>query len=476
MAQTIRSRIEAATKKLKQRGQEHLMRFVEQLNRQQRLQLLQDVESIDLNLIDRLTEQFIRQEPHIELPQEIKPAPYYPAVPPPAQEQEYQLARERGERLIAEHKVAAFTVAGGQGTRLNYDGPKGEVPVTPVRNKTLFHVFAESIRAIERRYNCIVPWYIMTSAANHEQTVAGFASNDYFGLDSDNVMHFRQGMIPSLDTDGKILLAAQDRIAMNPDGHGGSLRALHTSGALDDMARRGIKFISYFQVDNPLVMPIDPLFIGLHAAAGAEMSSKAVIKCDPLEKVGNFALVDNNITVIEYSDLPDELALKRNPDDRLLFELGNCAIHVITCSFVERLNQRGFSLPWHRAIKKVACINDTGRLVEPTEPNAIKFEAFVFDAIPLAEKSIILEIDRADQFAPVKNATGPDTLYTSQGLQMERAARWMQEVGIEVPRKPDGSLDVMIEISPLFALDAHELGHKRSQLRPLKPGDIVYLG
>lgn len=476
MAQTIRSRIEAATKKLKQHGQEHLMRFVDQLTRDQRLQLLQDVESLDLTLVDRLTRQFIHAQSPDELPDRILPAPYYPADPPPDRAAEYEQALQRGERLIAEHKVAAFTVAGGQGTRLNFDGPKGDVPATPVRNKTLFRVFAESIRAVQRRYNCSIPWYIMTSPANHDDTLASFAKNDYYGLDPAYVMHFPQGVMPSLDTDGKILLAAPHRVATNPDGHGGSLRALHASGALDDMAQRGIRFISYFQIDNPLVSTIDPLFIGLHAAAGAEMSSKAVTKCDPLEKVGNFALVDDRIAVIEYSDLPDELALQRRDDDSLLFQLGSIAIHVISAAFVRRLNERGFSLPWHRAVKKVPHIGANGELVEPQEPNAVKFESFVFDAIPLAKKSIILEIPRADQFAPVKNAAGTDSLHTSQQLQMDRAARWMEQVGIEVPRRADGSPDIMIEISPLFALDAHELKHKRSQLRPLKPGDIVYLG
>jgi UDP-N-acetylglucosamine/UDP-N-acetylgalactosamine diphosphorylase len=362
------------------------------------------------------------------------------------------------------------------GTRLRFDGPKGNVPATPLRNKTLFQVFAESIVATQHHYNCIVPWYIMTSPANHDDTVRSFKENNYFGLDPDNVMHFPQGVMPCFDKNGKMLLAAPGRLATSPDGHGGSLRALYNSGALADMARRGVEYISYFQIDNPLVYTVDPLFIGLHAMDSAEMSSKAVLKCEPLERVGNFVVINDRVTVIEYSDLPDELAYQRRDDDRLMFEWGSIAIHIINRSFVERINTRGFSLPWHHADKRVPYIDENGNLIDPSQPNAVKLETFVFDALPLAEKSIILEIVRSEQFAPIKNASGVDSLPSSQALQIDRAARWMTLAGINVPRKPDGSPDVLIEISPLFALDADELARKYAQLRPLKKGDMVYLG
>ena len=476
MAQTVRSRLEAAARELRRDDQGHLMQFVEQLSQEEKLQLLQDIEALDLKLIDELIEQYVLREPKVELPKQILPAPVYPAHPEPGQQEKYQLARQRGERLIAEHKVAAFTVSGGMGTRLRFDGPKGNVPATPLRNKTLFQIFAESIVATQRHYNCIVPWYVMTSPTNHEDTVRSFRENNYFGLDPDNVMHFPQGMMPCFDKNGKMLLAAPERLATSPDGHGGSLRALYNSGALTDMAQRGVEYISYFQIDNPLVYTVDPLFIGLHAMDSAEMSSKAVLKCEPLERVGNFVVINDRVTVIEYSDLPDELAHQRRDDDRLMFEWGSIAIHIINRSFVERINTRGFSLPWHRANKCVSYIDENGNLIDPDQPNAVKLETFVFDALPLAEKSIILEIVRDEQFAPIKNASGVDSLPSSQALQLDRAARWMTMAGINVPRKPDGSPDVLIEISPLFALDPEELARKHAQLRPLKQGDMVYLG
>ena len=476
MAQTIKSKLEAARRHLGRHGQEHVMRFVEQLNRQQRLELLADIDLLDLDLIDQLVARYIRNPPSIKLPEKICPPPVYPIKPTGALERKYQNALQRGERLIAERKVAAFTVAGGMGTRLNFDGPKGCLPVTPVRNKTLFRLFAESLIATGRRYNSIIPWYIMTSQAHHEQTRRYFQENNYFRLNPDTVKFFQQGIMPSFDSEGKILMRAQNRLSLSPDGHGGSLRALYNSGAISDMARRGVEYISYFQVDNLLVRMIDPLFIGLHALDNAEMSSKAVIKCDPLEKVGNFVLVDGKITVIEYSDLPEELARQRREDGRLMFELGSIAIHIISRSFVERLNKQGFSLPWHRASKKVPYLDESGNLIQPDEPNAVKLETFVFDALALADASLILAIEREDEFAPIKNAAGVDSLQSSQRLQMEKAARWIQQAGLEVPRKEDGSADLLIEISPLYALDIDEFLQKRRLLRPLKRGDIVYLG
>ncbi len=476
MAQTVKSRIEAAVKNLKNHNQEHLVRYMDELDRDRQLALLEQIEGMDLDMLDELIEEYVLKQSEVHIPERIDPCPVYPAVPDADQKNKYKQARQRGERLIAEHKVAVFTVAGGMGTRLNFDGPKGNFPATPVRNKSLFEVFADGILASQRRYNCVIPWYIMTSPANHDATVKSFAANDYFGLNPDDVMLFPQGMMPSFGFDGKILLADRHELAMSPDGHGGSLRALYNSGATDDMARRGVEIISYFQVDNPLVYTVDPLFIGLHALDNAEMSSKAVVKCDPLEKVGNFSLVNGRVMVIEYSDLPDELAHKKNENGELVFTWGSIAIHIISRSFVERINNKGFSLPWHRAVKKIPYIDENGNQVNPDEPNGVKLETFVFDALPLAEKSITLEINREEQFAPIKNASGVDSPQSSQRLQIERAARWLEEAGVDVPRKADGSCDALMEISPLFSLDPEELKLKKAQLRPLKSGDIVYIG
>jgi UDP-N-acetylglucosamine/UDP-N-acetylgalactosamine diphosphorylase len=236
----------------------------------------------------------------------------------------------------------------------------------------------------------------MTSPLNYSAIVEIFEANDYYGLDKSDVFIFQQAALPNFALDGKILLADKATIATSPNGHGGSLKALYNSGAVADMKTRGIELVSYWQVDNPLVNIFDPLFIGLHALDEAEMSAKALVKSRPTEKVGNFCLVNGKVTVIEYIDLPLEEAERRNPDGSLVFELGSIAIHIISTAFVERLNSRRFALPIHRAVKKVPHIDANGNAVTPTEPNGIKLETFVFDVLPLAAKSVVLQTVRSD--------------------------------------------------------------------------------
>jgi UDP-N-acetylglucosamine/UDP-N-acetylgalactosamine diphosphorylase len=380
-----------------------------------------------------------------------------------------------GKELIHQGKVAAFVVAGGQGTRLGFDGPKGDFPISPIKNKTLFQIFAEYIAAASKRYKTDYPWYVMTSPLNRAGTEEIFHTNKYYGLEPENVFIFQQGTMPNFSKDGRILMSDKANLSCSPDGHGGSLKALYKSGAVEDMKKRGVEFISYFQVDNPLINIFDPLFIGLHALDKAEMSSKALIKTGPYEKVGNFCLVDGRLTVIEYSDLPDELAEKRNPDGSLAFRLGSIAIHIISRGFIERLNADGFSLPLHRAVKKIPHIDEDGKPVKPARPNGVKLETFVFDAIPLASKSIILETLREEEFAPTKNATGVDSAVTSRKMLIERAASWLESAGLNVPKKPDGSFDCEIEIAPSFALYKDDVVEKLNQIPKIRPGDKVYL-
>ncbi len=462
---------------LKEHDQEHLLAFWPELSPEQRQSLLGQIQELDLSRVGDWVERLVRNKPEPPVEQkEFVPAPSYRPRPRTDMERrKYLQAIQLGQERIAAGKVAGLTVAGGQGTRLGFEGPKGNFPISPIKGKTLFRIFAETIQAVSRRYGAACPWYIMTSPMNHRQTLEIFEAEDYYGLDRRNVFILQQGTLPNFGFDGRILLAARDRIARSPDGHGGCIRALARSGALADMKTRGIEHISYWQVDNPLVRLFDPLFIGLHALDGAEMSSKAVIKNAPQEKVGNFCLIDGKVTVIEYSDLPDELAEKRNPDGSLVFQLGSIAIHIINTRFVEKLNRQGRALPLHRAIKKIPHINRQGNPVEPAEPNGVKLEAFIFDALPVAETSIILEIDREEQFAPVKNATGSDSVESTRRMMVERAARWLESAGVKVPRKPDGSPDCCLEIAPSFALDQEDVPAKRDRIDPIRPGHEVYL-
>jgi len=473
---TSEQEIQRIHETLNRHGQGHLLAFWEQLDADQKSRLIAQIERLDFEQIEKWVEQYVLKEPAPPVQSGFEPAPYYPASPQDEKQRaRYEQARRLGRELISAGKVAAFVVAGGQGTRLGFDGPKGNFPVSPVKNKTLFEIFAETIIAAGKKYGSRCPWYIMTSPLNHAQTEAIFASADYFGLEKEDVFIFEQGTLPTFSFDGKVLLADKDLIACSPDGHGGSLKALYDSGATEHMKSRGIELVSYFQVDNPLVNIFDPLFIGLHAADGAEMSSKGLRKAEPMEKVGNFCLVDGKVTVIEYSDLSEELANKRNPDGSLFFELGSIAIHIINTAFIEKLNRRGSSLPLHRAVKKIPHIEPDGTYVEPTEPNGIKLERFVFDALPLAEKSVILETLRSEEFAPVKNATGIDSAESCRRMMVARAAAWLEWAGVNVPRKPDGSPDCLIEIAPGFALHKEDLKDKVGRIGQITPGQSLYL-
>ncbi|OHB57748.1 MAG: hypothetical protein A2Y07_01900 [Planctomycetes bacterium GWF2_50_10] len=466
---------ERAAEILKKHNQSHLLSFWDELSAGQQAGLLGQIASLDFAQLDNWVKTYVVNAGGPVIPANFGPAPYYPASPRPGQEELYQKAREKGVELLKAGKVAAFVVAGGQGTRLGYDGPKGNYPVSPVKKKTLFTLFGEQILAASRRYGRGLSWYVMTSPLNHEATVEIFEKAGFFGLGRENIFIFQQGTMPNFAFDGKILMADKGSLALSPDGHGGSLKALYQSGAVADMAVKGIEQISYFQVDNPLINIFDPLFIGFHAMDGAGMSSKALKKTGPLEKVGNFCLVDGKVNVIEYSDLPDEMAEKTKADGSLVFELGSIAIHIISREFIESLNKGGFALPFHRAVKKIPYIDWAGKLVEPKGPNGVKLETFVFDALNFASKSVILETIREQEFGPVKNATGVDSAQSSRVMQVERAAGWLEAAGVKVPRSGAG-VDAQIEISPMFALDKEEVLAKRGMIGDISARSEVYLG
>lgn len=467
---TDSARYQQVLSTLKAVGQEHLLRFYDQLDPAAQTRLLDQIQQQDWAQLAELIESHVKQAPEIGLPESIEPAPYYPAAPPEHLAKKYGLAIKHGEELLRAGKVAAFVVAGGQGTRLGWDGPKGTYPATPIQRKPLFRVFAEYIIKAQRKYGSVIPWYIMTSPVNDEPTRAFFVEHDYFGLNKNDVMFFPQGTIPSFSLDGKALLASPGALATNPDGHGGSLRALHVSGAIQDMTRRGIEQISYFQVDNPLINITDPLFIGIHAIDGAQMSSKMITKVAPDEKVGNFTLSDGRIAVIEYSDLPRELEQKLDATGQPVFNAGSIAIHIIDVGFVKQLNAGRFALPYHRAIKKVPHVDlTTGRVVEPDQPNAVKLETFVFDALPLCQMSIVLQTIREDEFGPIKNAEGVDSAVTSRQLQSQRAARWLRAAGVQVAE------DAVVELSPLTAIAPEDLKDAEGLPPRIEPGQRTVL-
>lgn len=475
MSESIQVAYERFSRLLADHGQDHLLRFWSRLDSRQQSDLIADLQEVDFDQCARLIDPYVRNRPKAVVPGTIEPAETLPAQPGPHQSRTYDEARAAGEAAIRAGKVAAFTVAGGQGTRLGFDGPKGALQISPIRHATLFQLFAEYLRGVERRYATRPLWFIMTSPLNHDATLAFFTRQHYFGLARDQVTFFQQGQMPAFHPDGRIAMSAPHRLALSPDGHGGSLRALAANGCLQQMKAAGVQHISYFQVDNPLVHCIDPLFIGLHVLRQSEMSSKAVTKIVDREKVGNFCIADGTLQVIEYSDLPDELADAKNADGSRRLNAGSIAIHVLDRAFVERLTSAGskIEMPWHRADKAVPVIDDNGEPRRPTSPNVVKLEMFVFDAIPLARSPLVIYTDRAEEFSPVKNAEGADSPAATRRDLVRRAARWLEACGVSVPRDAGGEPTVPIEISPAFALDARDLRDRRVQASVVADGRIL---
>ncbi len=452
---TIAERERAQRQRLANAGQEHVLRAWSRLDDAGRERLLAQVEALDLELVARLAQKLgsgshAAGEPAGE--GDFQPPPVFPLRRDAVQEAAARRARERGEQLLRAGRVAFVLVAGGQASRLGYEGPKGAFPIGPVSGRTLFEIHARRLRAAQQRWGAPTPWYVMTSEANDAATRAFFEEHGHFGLEPADVTFFSQAMLPALDDEGRILLAAPDRIFLAPNGHGGSLAALATSGALADMARRGVETISYFQVDNPLARMTDPLFLGLHAEEGAGMSTKVVPKRDPAEKVGVIGRVDGRMGCIEYSDLPEELRGARTPTGELLFNAGNIALHAIERAFVEELTRGGLQLPWHLARKSVRVVDEHGK---PTEVAGTKFETFVFDALGRTETSVTLEVERSHEFSPVKNAEGEDSPQTSQRDLCRLFAGWARAAGAPLP-PPDPELgEPRVEVDPLVA-ETHE--------------------
>jgi UDP-N-acetylglucosamine/UDP-N-acetylgalactosamine diphosphorylase len=437
-----------------QAGQGHVFAFYDQLSPEEQAALLADAAEIDLAEISALNRTLVQGNAAagIDL-SDLAPAPYAALPKNGGDASAWAEAKRLGEEALRAGRVAAFVVAGGQGTRLGYDGPKGTYPVTPVRKKTLFQVFAEKIRAAGMRYGRPVHWFIMTSHLNHAATELFFREHGFFGLAETQVHFFRQGRMPAVGLDGRILLEEKHRIAMSPDGHGGSLRALQRSGAVDLMAREGIEILSYFQVDNPLVRFIDPAFVGWHLKSRSEMSSKTVPKAYAGEKVGHFCSQRGKTVVIEYSDLPKARQEETDTAGRLRFLAGSIAIHLLDRDFISRMATGADALPFHRADKKIPCLDAAGLPLKPEKPNGVKFELFVFDALPFARNPAIIETDRADDFSPVKNAEGVDSPRTCAEDQTRQFARWVNARGASIPVDVTGLPPFAFEVSPLFGYD-----------------------
>ena len=447
--------------------QAHLLAHWNKLNEEQQRSLEAEIKSLDLDLIRSLFED---RDKVFEVPSadRISPAPVLPNSAATA------ATRARGEAMLAGGKVAALVVAGGQGSRLGFEHPKGMYPIGPVTQRTLFQIHVEKVLALQKRYGGAIPFLVMTSPATDAETRQFFLEHRYFGLAERDIHFFQQGTMPAVDlATGHILMDSPYQLFASPDGHGGKLAALKKGGLLQQLLDRGIEALYYFQVDNPLVKIADPVFLGLHAEHNAEISLKIVPKESPLDKLGNLVLIDGRCSIIEYSDLPESLGARRTPDGKLWIWAGSPAIHVFDMEFLERMTSKGVRIPFHIARKKVPFVNEKGELVRPQKENALKFERFIFDLLPLAERCILVETSRAEEFMPLKNGSGADSPETVRQALSNLHASWLEKAGARLPRKENGDVAIPVEISPLFALDAEELVRRLSKGWSLQGSSVL---
>ena len=446
----LRSKLELA-------NQAEILRFWDQLSESDQKNLEAELSAVDFDTIQAVLENVDATQSEAT----SGPARAEIAVAPANVVRQPQTSADRdnrkamkviGEQLLADGKVAVITVAGGQGSRLGFDHPKGMFPIGPVTDRTLFQIFAEQIVARQKMYDCVIPWLIMTSSATHDETVDFFDQHSFFGLSQDNVKFFQQGSMPAVDAaTGKLLLKTKSSLCLSPDGHGGLVTALKESGLLDEMKTAGIQHFFYHQVDNPTAILCDPELIGLHHGQQSELTTNVVEKSSPTERMGVLVDINGRTEIIEYSELTEAQASAEDATGQWIFWAGNTAIHVVQLSFFDRLTTDGCQLELHLALKKMPHLDADGKLVEPTEANAYKFERFIFDALPLAKNALIVEGDREREFNPVKNATGSDSPETAKAALQRIAKTWLKEAGQDVA---DGQ---SIELSPLVAISGEQL-------------------
>ncbi len=456
--------LSALRQTLADHGQSHLLGHWDRLNPGEKARLHAQLSQIDWELYDELAASGFDADQELQEQRELG----LQAQPPAALRlgEDYQSSTHSftradaiaaGKRAVAAGEVAQMIVAGGLGTRLGFDQPKGMFPLGPLSNRPLFQILLEQILAISRANGRSIPLYIMTSPATHEATESFLREQRWFGLPQNDVRLFCQSTLFALDTKTKrLLLDGPGSLFVGPDGHGGMLEAFAKSGALADAKAGGIKHLCYGQIDNPLTSICDPLLVGGHLLAKSELTTQVVAKRDPMERVGNVVSVAGQMRMIEYIHFPREIAAQTNPDGSLKFWAGNVAVHVFDLAFLDRLSQWKRPLPLHWALKKVPYIDEQGILVEPDQPNAWRFERFIFDLLPLARNALVVEAVREEVFAPVKNAAGEktDTAATSQKLMSDLYRSWLCAAGAKVAD------DVTVEINPLYARDAEELANR----------------
>ena len=404
---------EEAISKLKKYNQEHILKY--DLNNKQQEELEKQIENIDFEQLKSLYES-TKEEKCIE-EKKIEHIPYTDKTKLTKEEQLSLF--EIGEQVIKQGHYAVITMAGGQGTRLGHNGPKGTYALDTINGKKyIFEIIIDRLKKAEKQYNVTIPWYVMTSKENHQDTILFLEKNNSFGYNKDKIKFFKQGELPLIDTQGKIILDENAKIKEAADGNGGIYEALSKSGMLQELKQNQIEWIFISGIDNILSNFVDPILLGLTIKENNVIASKSVAKANPQEKVGVFCKMNGKPKIIEYIDLPEEMAEELDENGELMYGEVNIGTYLYNRSVLENLANA--KLPYHAAFKKSGYLNANGKFIEPDEPNVFKFETFIFDAFTRYDDMTIMRVKREDEFAPVKNRTGNDSPETAVKLYNEK--------------------------------------------------------
>lgn len=394
---------------VKKYHQEHLLKFYDNLEEEKKEQLVNQILETDFELLENLYKNInsIKNEHD-----DISPISYVDKAK--LNKMELEEYRKKGEEVIKNGKYAIVTMAGGQGTRLGHNGPKGTFMLDLKPAKSLFELFCEQLKKAKEKYNATIPWYLMTSKENNKETIDFFEANEYFGYPRDAVKFFIQGEIPMIDKNGKIILTEEGLIKQAANGHGGIFEAMFNNQVVDDIKAKGVEWVFIIPVDNPLVQMTDEIMLGRAVEKKVLALGKSIVKANPGEKVGVFCKRNNKPSVVEYTEITQEMAEETDEKGELLFGESHINCNLFNIKGIEKIGAN--KLPYHTAFKKATYMDENGNIIKPDEPNCYKFEAFIFDAFEKLDNMEILRGKREEEFAPVKNKEGVDSPETAVKL------------------------------------------------------------
>ena len=403
--------MEDAKELLKEYKQEHINKFIDEIGDEKAEELIEQIHTIDFH---QITELYNNTKKTIEFKEsKIEPLKYLDKAK--LTFEQTQRFDELGSDVVKKGQYAVVTMAGGQGTRLGHNGPKGTFKLDVYgKGKYLFEILVDNLKEANQKYGITINWYIMTSKENNSATIEFLEKNNYFGYDKNFVKIFTQSEMPLIDTEGKLLMGKDYKIREASDGNGGTYSSLRRSGCLADMKEKGIKWVFIGSVDNALLKMVDVTLLGMAIDKGVQIASKSVVKANPHERVGVFCKMNGHPKVIEYTELPEKMAEEVDSDGELKYGESHIMCNLYTIDAIEKISKE--TLMYHSAFKKNAYIDENGKEIIPTEPNSYKFESFIFDAFEFFDDIAILRGKREDDFAPVKNKDGVDSPKTAKEL------------------------------------------------------------